>query len=896
MATIAELLIKLGMDDGGLDKGMSSAQSKLKSWGDNLKSVGTKLTAGVTVPLVGAGVAALNWASDQAEASNKVDVVFGKNAAEVKKWAKSNKGSLLLSNAAALDYVGTLGNMTTSMGFQTDEAATLSEGWVELSQDLSSFNNVPVDEALNAIRAGLVGEYEPLRRLGVVLDDATVKQKAFEMGLYSGTGALDSQARVLAVNELLYEQTTNAQGDAARTAEGFANQSRILGANLRDLGATIGERLLPVANRFLSWLLDLVDRLANLDPMWQNIILGFAGLAAAIGPALLALGFMLPAIGALIPVFAALVSPIGLVALALVALVGIGIYAWVNDLWGVRDAVSAVTDYLRGFRPALDDVIDALQALRDGDFDEFFYELRDAVFSFGAALASQQLSKKLREIADETRKASESSKDYPKTLQATAEALDSNASSVDHYRSAFQNLKQGNYGEALKQLALGANDANTAFVQYGATLFHFLGETGLKFISWIGNVSGAKLAWTEFKNALSLAIDFDNSGIGKFLKSVIDKATEAKKLIDDLIPGGGGDGGKLDPFNDPRRYEPTKSQPGSNEGAGYPFVGGEMVTTLPAVGSGPQSLYDKIKGIGQQIGAAVQGIFTSVSNSLRQVDSAFQQTAQTVGSTLQQLQSRVQQSFQQITQAATNSTNQLKSAVQSGWQQMQSQVASAAQQMQQRVQQTFTQMQSQSTSAINQMRSAVQSGMQAMVSAASSAMSQFSSQVQSGMQRAVAATQSGVNQIRGVVAGLNLSSQGYSIGASLGQGIASGIQAYIGTVAAAAAALVSAAISAAQSAAAAHSPSRKMMALGGDMAEGLAIGLQRGADSVAAATAGLIDIPDANTTGTAATGQPVYVSIALKSQELVELIRNAEAGGSFAMGFGSELGLYTGQP
>ena len=80
MATIAELLIKLGMDDGGLDKGMSSSQSKLKSWGDNLKGIGTKLTAGVTLPLVAAGAAAINWASDQEEAGNKVDQVFKGNA------------------------------------------------------------------------------------------------------------------------------------------------------------------------------------------------------------------------------------------------------------------------------------------------------------------------------------------------------------------------------------------------------------------------------------------------------------------------------------------------------------------------------------------------------------------------------------------------------------------------------------------------------------------------------------------------------------------------------------------------------------------------------------------------------------------------------------------------
>mgnify|MGYP000169732354 CR=1 FL=1 len=888
MSTIAELMIKLGMDDGGLDKGMSSSQSKLKDWGESLRSVGTKLTAGVTLPLVGAGLAAINWASDQSEASNKVDVVFGKSAKAVKAWAKSNKGSLLLSSGAAMEAVGTYGNLFTAMGMGQEDAADLSEGLVELAQDLSSFNNIPTDQALIALRAALVGEFEPMRALGVNLSQATVEAKALEMGLWDGTGALDAQSKALAVNALIMEQTTNAQGDAARTADGFSNQTRILRANITDLGASIGERLLPAANQFLAWAIDMVDRLSGLSPMWQNVILGFLGLAAAIGPALLALGFMLPAISALIPVFGLLLSPVGLLALALAGLVAVGIYAWVNDLWGMRDAVDQVTQYLRGFHPVLTDIIDVFQSLRAGDFAEVFDELKDAVLSLGVALTSAQVSSKLRDIGDSLHDSSEKSKDYPKTLDAIGDAMDSNADSVDGYRSAFQQFQQGNYGEGLKQLGLAAVDAYNSFNMFNNGLVHGLAESGLALVGWVAKVTGLKTAWNDFKNLLNVAWSFEGSGIAGFLQAIIDKAKEAKELIDALTfwDNGGGDGSQVSPNNDPRRYEPTKSQPGSNEGAGYPFVGGEMVTTLPAVGSGPQALFDKVQGIAQQITSTITQMAASVSNALKQVDSAFQSTGQAVGSSLTQMQSRVQQSFQQITSTATQATNQLRSAVQSGWQQIAQVVQQSSQQAQQNA-----------TNAMNQLRSQVQSALQATVSAVTSAMSQFASQVQSGMQRAVAATQSGVSQIRGVVAGLNLSSQGFSIGASLGQGIAAGIQSYIGTVASAAAALVSTAIAAAKAAAASNSPSKKMMELGSDMAEGMEIGINRGADAVARATADLVNIPNEQPwQQTGNGGGPTYVSIALKTEELIDLLRKVEAGYGFANGFGSELGLYTGQP
>ena len=135
MSTVAELMIKLGMDDGGLDKGMSSSGSKLKSWGESLRSVGTKLTAGVTLPLVGAGAAAIKWASDADEAANKVDVVFGDSAAAVKDWAASTSGSLLLSTADANEAAGTFGNLFTSMGMGQGDAADLSMSLAELGQD-----------------------------------------------------------------------------------------------------------------------------------------------------------------------------------------------------------------------------------------------------------------------------------------------------------------------------------------------------------------------------------------------------------------------------------------------------------------------------------------------------------------------------------------------------------------------------------------------------------------------------------------------------------------------------------------------------------------------------------------------------------------------------------------
>lgn len=959
MSTIAELLIKLSMDDAGLDKGMSGSQSKLNSWGASLRSVGTKLTAGVTLPLAAAGAAALNWASDQQEAANKVDVVFGNSAQGVKDWAESTSGSLLLSTGDAMEAAGTFGNLFTSMGMGQEDAAGLSTELVELAQDLSSFNNVPTDQALVALRAALVGEYEPMRALGVQLSQATVEQKALEMGIWDGNGALTAQQRVLATNALIMEQTTNAQGDAARTANSFANRLRILKANLRDAGAELGMRLLPYAERFLGFLLDLLDRFDALDPKWQTAILAIAAFAAALGPVLIAIGMMLPALGLLGTVIGFLVSPIGLVVVALAALIGLGIYAFINDLWGVRDAVYAVIDALSVFKPMLGDLYDAFQALKEGDFAEVWDELKEAAVSAlqGIAELAGRAMDALRNI------------DWASVFQGGLDILNSVISAIRNID--WGSLIQGGWDilysglqlawEAVKDIPWESIigkiadfgtwlSGKVSSVDWGAIIgkiadFDIWLSAKVGQVVWgdlIGKIAdfaawlGEKVSDVDWVELIGEIVDFSvwlSAKVGQVLwEDLIGKIDDfaawlsakipdvtwdtfipdiewsdfipklswpSKDDILDAILGRGDDGAMAPgdpnaPWNQASRYEPQRSYT-SAEGAGGAFNNGTLITTLPAVGSGPQGFFDKLQGVAQQVAATIAQMATAIQSGLQQITTSFQTTTQQVGSLLQQLQVRVQQTFQQIAMQATTSTNQLRSVVTVAWQQITQAVSMQAQSMQQRVAQVFQQMQSQASASLAQLQSRVQSAMQQTAAAAQSGMAQFSSAVQSGMQRAVSATQAGVSQIRGIVSGLNLSGQGYSIGASLGQGIASGIQAYIGTVAAAAAALVSAAIAAAQSAAAAHSPSRKMMALGGDMAEGLTIGLERGAASVADATAALVNIPSGAMGATGATGN-TYVSIALKSQELIDLIRNAEDGGEFSRNFGQQMGLYAGIP
>ena len=61
---IASLFVAIGANLAGLTEGLSQAQSKLKTVGDRMGSIGRGLTAAVTLPLIGIGVASVKMAAD----------------------------------------------------------------------------------------------------------------------------------------------------------------------------------------------------------------------------------------------------------------------------------------------------------------------------------------------------------------------------------------------------------------------------------------------------------------------------------------------------------------------------------------------------------------------------------------------------------------------------------------------------------------------------------------------------------------------------------------------------------------------------------------------------------------------------------------------------------------
>lgn len=234
--------------------------------------------------LVAAAGPAIAKASDLEEATAKVGEIFGDAANQITDFSKTADVQLGQSQIAVLEAAGTFGTFGKAAGLGGEELAKFSNDFTALAADLASFNNTSPEEAVQAIGAALRGESEPLRRYGVLLDDATLRAEALTLGIYSGSGALTAQQKILAAQAVIYKQTGDAQGDFARTSEGLANQTRILKARFENITTEIGAALLPIMDKLLPVVETLLDVIANNT----DVVVVLAGALAAVSVAVIA--------------------------------------------------------------------------------------------------------------------------------------------------------------------------------------------------------------------------------------------------------------------------------------------------------------------------------------------------------------------------------------------------------------------------------------------------------------------------------------------------------------------------------------------------------------------------------------------------------------------------------
>ena len=281
---------------------VSAGHGKLAGMASGLGlALGGAFAAGTTAA-VAFGKKGIELASDLNEVQNVVDTTFGKNSDKIEAFSKKAASSFGLSELQAKQYTSTLGAMYKSMGLSSQATLEMSEKMTGLAGDFASFYNLDPADAFEKIRAGVSGETEPLKQLGINMSDANLQAFALSEGIKTQVGKMtQAQQATLRYNYLL-SVSKDSQGDFAKTSSSFANQQRIMAMEFDQISASIGSALLPVLNQLLSAIRSMF--LEN-GQATEGLKAFFQQLASI---ALKALPPLLAAFGQLMPVLMSLVS------------------------------------------------------------------------------------------------------------------------------------------------------------------------------------------------------------------------------------------------------------------------------------------------------------------------------------------------------------------------------------------------------------------------------------------------------------------------------------------------------------------------------------------------------------------------------------------------------------
>lgn len=256
---------------GNSSSGIKTASFNL---GNLLKTaIGFKAIRG----LANLGKSAIGFGSAITEIENVVDVSFGSMADEAYKFASTAKEQFGLSELAAKQYSGTMMAMMKSSGVAQDAASKMSISLAGLAGDIASFYNIDTDTTFQKIRAGISGEIEPLRQLGINLSVANMEAYALSRGITTSYNAMSQAEKVALRYNYLMSVTGDVQGDFARTSGTWANQVRLLTLNFQSLSAVIGQGLIAgilPAIQALNALMSKLMQAANAFRNFMYVLMG----------------------------------------------------------------------------------------------------------------------------------------------------------------------------------------------------------------------------------------------------------------------------------------------------------------------------------------------------------------------------------------------------------------------------------------------------------------------------------------------------------------------------------------------------------------------------------------------------------------------------------------------
>ena len=297
---LSQLKVVLTASSSGFNRAMKKAADRTQNFRNRMSKIGGTLKkfggqiAIAAAAVTGIGIAlkkAFDIGASIAETQSKFNTVFGPEASsQVQGFLDDFANKAGLTNTEAQGLVATTGAIAQGLGFSQKASGEFATSITALAGDLSSFNNIPTAETLLAINSALTGERESLKRLGIVIKETDVQQRALADSGKTVAKALTAQEKATATLTLISERAGVAVGDLDRTQGSAANVARRLAAQFKEIRDAIATALMPAFKQILDRLASSKDRFDDLKEAitensgiisaWASLFINLMRLAA----------------------------------------------------------------------------------------------------------------------------------------------------------------------------------------------------------------------------------------------------------------------------------------------------------------------------------------------------------------------------------------------------------------------------------------------------------------------------------------------------------------------------------------------------------------------------------------------------------------------------------------
>lgn len=277
----AVLAVKIVSDASGAAKGLDGAAAKVGGLERAAGKLGKPAAIAFGALAIGAKKA-IDSASDLQQAVGGVEAVFGSSAGKVLKFGEGAAESVGLATSEYDTFATQVGASLKNAGVPMGQLGDKTDQLIGRGADLSSMFGGTTADAVEAMGAALRGEYDPLEKYGTSLTEAAVNAKLAADGNDDLEGTALAQAKTQARLALILDQTAGAQGNFAKEADTAAGQQQRATAKYEDAKAALGKGLLPAYTMLMDVLGQVATWFSQHVGLVSAVVGSLAALAGAV--------------------------------------------------------------------------------------------------------------------------------------------------------------------------------------------------------------------------------------------------------------------------------------------------------------------------------------------------------------------------------------------------------------------------------------------------------------------------------------------------------------------------------------------------------------------------------------------------------------------------------------